>query len=483
VGSPSILFVTPELAPWIKAGGLGDVAAALPCALRRAGADVRVLVPGYPALLAALGDTTSIELPELAPGLPAARLLAARAPGFDQELLVLDCRQCYERPGTPYQDDNGTDWPDNDVRFALLSRVAALLAGPRSPLTWKPDVVHCHDWPTALAPAYLALEPARTAHCLLTVHNLAFQGLFEADRLAALGLPMEWFTSDLLEFHGKLSFLKAGLVFADRISTVSQTYAQEILTPAFGCGLDGLLRHRADRLHAIINGIDDKVWNPADDPLIAVRYDGDSLDRKVANKAELQRTLGLQVTADLPLFASVGRLTHQKGVDLIARCAGAIAAQPAQLALLGRGERTVEAELERVAAEHPGAIAVRLAFDERLAHRFEAGADIFVMPSRFEPCGLNQMYSLRYGTPPVVRATGGLADTVIDTTPETLAAGTANGFVFDEATPEALGSALARASDAWRDRTTWRRLQRTGMAQDFSWDRSASRYLDLYRRR
>jgi starch synthase len=435
-----ILFVTPECAPYAKAGGLGDVSAALPAALRRLGLEVRVLLPAYA-------------------GVPQGRELAR----FDElgfqcrvlesdGLLALDCPALYAREGSPYQDPNGQDWPDNPIRFGLLSKIAARLPGY--------DVIHCNDWPTALAPA-LTDTPA-----LLTVHNLAFQGNFERSQL-----PGE-LVSEELEFYGRFSFLKGGLVHAGAITTVSPTYAREIQSEELGCGMDGLLRHRRDALTGILNGIDTEVWDPARDPYIAQRYDVSSLEKKEFNKRKLQQQLKLEASTD-PLIGFVGRLTHQKGVDLIAAAADEIAALPAQVAVLGQGERGLERELAAAAARHPGRIAVSIGFDEALAHRVEAGADIFLMPSRFEPCGLNQMYSQRYGTPPVARATGGLADTIADG--ET-------GFLFERAESGALAAALRRAVSAWREPRRWREIQRAGMQRDFSWGAAARRYADLYAR-
>ncbi len=459
-----VLFVAPECAPLTKTGGLGDVAGALPAALRGLGVDVRVLLPAYGAL----------------PGRELARmeLLGKRVRILESELpsgvslYLLDCPELYIRNGGPYQTGEGEDWPDNALRFGLLSRVAALLGGADSPLDWRPDVVHCNDWPSGLAPLYLKREK-HPAASLMTVHNLAFQGLFEAQALAGLALPPGDFSMDRLEFYGRMSFLKGGLACADAITTVSPAYAAEIQTEAQGCGLDGLLRHRRDALSGIINGIDDAVWDPARDRLIAQRYDAATLDAKRANKAALQQRMELRVDAELPLLGMVGRLTHQKGIDLVLAVADDLLQLPAQLAVLGKGDRAHEHALKALAARYPGQVAVATGFNEELAHLIEAGADVFLMPSRFEPCGLNQMYSQRYGTPPVAHATGGLSDTVIDG--ET-------GFLFDRPERAALLSAVGRALAARRDAPRWRAIQRAGMARDFSWAEPARRYADLYLR-
>ena len=474
----SILFVTSEMAPWVKTGGLGDVAAALPAALHRARHDVRVLIPAYPALLQAFPDARQVaELPALAPSLPPARLLAAEADGLP--LLLLDCPALFDRPGNPYLDAHGHDWADNGIRFGLLSRVAARLGQPGSPLGWQPDVVHLNDWQSALAPAWLHYEGG--AASVITVHNIAFQGNFPAHHLAALGLPDHAWRFDGVEYHGQLSFLKAGLQLATLISTVSPTYASEIQDEAFGYGLAPLLRHRRSALRGILNGVDSALWNPATDPALAAPYAANRLATKRENKEALQREMGLAVANDRPLFGVISRLTEQKGLDLVLQLGEGITHLPAQLAILGSGDKTMEAGFTDLAARFPGQIAVMLGFDEGLAHRIEAGADCFLMPSRFEPCGLNQMYSLRYGTPPIVRATGGLADTVINVSEATLANKTANGFVIAEATPHALWLALERATRCWHDHKQWQRIQQNGMRCDFSWEHAAHDYVTLYR--
>lgn len=474
-----VLFVTPELAPWVKSGGLGDVSAALPGALRAEGADVRVLVPGYPAVLRAFTQVRSAtRLRDLGGALAPARLLEVEGANA-VPTYVVDCPRYFERPGSAYQDAQGRDWDDNYLRFALLSRVAALFGEEQSPLSWRPHVINCHDWPTGLAPAYLHFS-RHSAATVMTVHNLAFQGLCDAGHLRAIGLPRAAYAIDGIEYYGRISFLKAGIFFTDHITTVSETYAREIQTDELGCGLGGLLRHRRDYVTGILNGIDMALWNPATDPLIEARYDAGHLADRFANKLALRRELGLRIEADVPLLGCVSRLTQQKGVDLLAECVPHIATLPAQLAILGTGELALEEAFRDLARSFPGVVAAVTAFDERLAHRIEAGADIYVMPSRFEPCGLNQMYSLRYGAPPVVRATGGLADTVVSATPDTMAAGTATGFTFEEADAPALLRALVRAIAAWRDAPVWAELQRTGMGQDWSWQRSARKYLALF---
>jgi starch synthase len=463
----SALFIAPECAPLTKTGGLGDVCAALPAALRGLGIDVRVLLPGYGEVLdglrarelfrgTLLGSEVRLLEGELAGGVPA---------------FVVDSPALYVRPGGPYVSEQGEDWPDNALRFGVLSRMAALLAGRQSPLAWRPDVVHCHDWPGAPAAAFLRFE-ASPAASLVTIHNLAFQGLFGPEWVARLELPAHSYAFDGVEFHGRMSFLKAGLSYAGAISTVSPTYAREIQAPEHGCGLDGLLRHRAGVLTGILNGIDTAAWDPASDPHLAQPYDADRLAAKAANKAALQRRMGLVVDPAVPLFGQVGRMTGQKGVDLLLEAAAPIVSR-GQLAILGSGERHLEQALAELARRHPGRVAVQVGFDEGLAHLVEAGADLFLMPSRYEPCGLNQMYSQRYGTPPVVHATGGLADTVQDGV---------TGFVFRRFDAQDLLEAAGRALRCYEQPAAWRAVQRAGMRRDFSWSAAARRYADLYRR-
>src|SRR5688572_1368811 len=433
-----VLFVTPECAPLAKAGGLGDVCGALPDALRALGVRLDVLLPAYPGIL----ERTQAKA--------VARL---KALGFDchlfrkDGLLLLDCPALYQRPGTPYQDAEGRDWPDNPLRFGVLSKDAASLAA-------EYDVGHWHDWPTALTPVYGAEKT------LVTIHNLAFQRNFEPSWLPRPALSQQLFNADNLEFHGRLSFLKGGLVNATALNTVSPGYAREILGEEMGCGMQGVLQQRGGVLSGILNGVDTELWNPATDPHLARNYDAESLEHKAANKAALRERLNLE-PGDQPLLGFVGRLTHQKGADLIAAVAEPL---PAQLALLGTGERGIEDALRALAARHPGRIAVTIGFDESLAHQIEAGADLFLMPSRFEPCGLNQMYSQRYGTPPVARATGGLADTVVDGK---------TGFLFEGPEPAALTAGVRRALAAYRDPARWALVQRAGMARDFSWGAAA----------
>ena len=483
-----ILFATPEFAPLIKTGGLADVAGSLPGALAGLGVDVRVLLPAYPAVLRALGIDEEYPvslgpaIPIAAAGaMPSARLLTAHtAQGV--ELLLVHCPALYERPGNPYLGPDGKDWPDNDLRYGLFSRIAALLGTDRSPLSWRPDVVHCHDWQAALAPVHLVYAAGRRAGSVLTIHNLAYQGIFPSSAVANIALPPESFAVDGAEYYNQLSFLKGGLACADAITTVSPTYAREICGPALGFGLQGLLSARANVLTGILNGVDTQYWDPRTDPLIIQHFDEHSLDGKRANKRALQESFGLTVSEEIPLLGVVSRLVEQKGIDLIAELAPKIAAMPAQLVIQGLGDKAIETRLQALAKQLPRSVGVRIAFDEALAHQIEAGADAFLMPSRFEPCGMNQMYSQRYGTLPIVCRTGGLADSVTDCTPETLAAGTASGFSFALPTVPALLDAIVRALLVYRDRATWTQLQKNAMARDVSWSASAAQYVQVYRR-
>jgi starch synthase len=474
-----VLFATSECVPWVKTGGLGDVAGALTAALRSDGIDVRVLMPAYRSLASRANEAVArIDATE---SLPAATLLEATLPSGVPALLV-DCPSLFDREGGPYQDAEGVDYTDNAKRFALLSRAAALLSLGSSPLRWRPDILHCNDWQTAPAPALVHHAGPRHVRTLLTIHNLAFQGVFDGDLTPLLGLPREAFGIEGVEFYGRTSFLKAGLMFADGLSTVSPTYAREIQGATLGMGLEGVLARRRDVLTGILNGIDDQAWDPARDALLEANYDATTLASKARNKAALQRELGLDERPERPLFGVVSRLTGQKGSDLIAALADRIAALPAQLAVLGSGDPQITAQLERAAKVHPDAIAKKIGFDEGLAHRIEAGADFFLMPSRFEPCGLNQMYSQRYGTPPIARATGGLVDSIVDATPQTLGNGTATGFLFAEATESSLWSAMMRALDVYAVPRQWQAIRRAGMARNFGWPPRAREYVALYRK-
>ncbi|MFI5399653.1 MAG: glycogen synthase GlgA [SAR324 cluster bacterium] len=473
-----VLYVTPELAPWIKAGGLGDVAQGLPSALARAGVDVRVLAPAYRELAQAFPDANLLaNFPEWGGKFAPAQLLIADTA---VPLYLLGCPAYFARGGTAYQSPAGVDWQDNHLRFGLLGRTAAALASDESPLDWKPDILHCNDWQCGLGPAYLAHLGGAKAETVSTVHNLAYQGIFPAAALGELALPPGAFAIDGLEYHGRVSFLKSALFYSTKLTTVSPTYAKEIQSPQLGFGLDGLLRRRAADLVGILNGIDADVWNPARDPHLARTYDAESLDLKALDKAALQREFGLPEDARIPLLGMVSRLVEQKGIDLVVPLAARLAERGIQLVALGSGQRDLETALGGLAERFPRAIAVRIGFSEPLAHRIEAGADLFLMPSRFEPSGLNQLFSMRYGTPPIVHRTGGLADSVVDADRAALEAGRATGFSFDAPSSEALLGAIDRALEIYRTPERWRSLQRSAMARDFSWAASARKYIEVY---
>ena len=475
-----VLHAAAEVFPLVKTGGLADVVGALPQALMGQGADVRLVLPGYPAIADAVLHQKTIA--ELGPLFGAARVVLrlgtmpySRVPAY-----VIDAPWLYRRAGGPYQAADGSEWADNLQRFALLGWMAAHLAGGELDPPWQPDVVHAHDWHAALACAYIAAHPGATAATVFTVHNLAYQGLFASHEFAQLGLPLHFMQSHGVEFHGQLSFMKAGLKYARRITTVSPSYAREIATHEFGCGLDGVIRSRGDEVSGILNGVDGEVWNPATDSALAARYSASDLAGKPRNKLALQKEMGLQQTASAPLFGVVSRLTAQKGLDLVLAALPALLRQGAQLVVQGSGDPVLEAAFGAAAHAHPGQVAVRVAYDESLAHRLIAGADVILVPSRFEPCGLTQLYGLRYGTLPLVRRVGGLADTVTDADEAALRERRATGFAFDAATPAALEAAIDRAVRLFAQPDRWRELMRTAMAQDFSWEGAARRYLALY---
>lgn len=477
-----ILFAASEAQPLIKTGGLADVCGSLPVALKQMRHDVRLILPAYREAVARAGNLRVAADLSL-PGTPyPVRLLEGRLPGSTVTLYLVDSPPHFYRNGGPYSGPDGRDWPDNAERFALFCRAVVAVATGRAGLNWLPDVVHCHDWQTGLVPALLSYEPQRPI-TVFTIHNLSYQGLFAWHQFQALRLPLDLWSMHAMEFHGMFSFIKGGLVFADWLTTVSPTYAREITTPHYGCGLEGLLQHRASHLVGILNGIDYSVWDPAHDPLIPRNYDADSLHLKAENKTALQRHFGLPEDPDAVLLGHVGRLVEQKGADLILAVLPELLQERIQLVVLGSGQPEFERSLSAAATRYPGHLGIRVGYDEALAHQVEAGADMFPMPSRFEPCGLNQIYSLRYGTVPIVHRTGGLADTVVDATAATLADGTATGFVFDKPAPHALLQALRRALRLYEQKNVWRQIVVAGMRQDFSWNRSARQYVELYRRR
>ncbi len=477
----TVLAVASEVFPLIKTGGLADVVGALPPALEAEGIQTTTLVPGYPAVLRGLVDAVAVHSFADLFGGPARQL---RGPAAGLDLLAIDAPHLYARPSNPYGGPDGRDWPDNAMRFAALGDVAAQVASGRVAgiaSGGAPDILHVHDWQAGLALAYLHYRGGRRPGTVMTVHNLAFQGRFPAALLPALGLPPAAFSIDGVEFYGDISFLKAGIFFADQITTVSPTYAAEIRTPELGMGFDGLLRTRAPVLHGILNGIDDAVWNPAADPLIVADFSVSRMQGRAADKTSVQAWFGLEAAPEALLFGVVSRLTWQKGLDLLLSDLDALLRLGAQLVVVGSGERPLEAGFTAAAAAHPGRVGCVIGYDEALAHQIQAGADALLVPSRFEPCGLTQLCALRYGALPVVARVGGLADTVIDANEAALGAGTGSGVQFAPATREMLEAALHRTAALWRQKAVWRRLQHNAMRTDVSWRRPAARYAALFR--
>jgi len=472
-----VLSVASEIYPLVKTGGLADVVAALPAALAREGVETRTLVPGYPAVIDALRGAEAVHTYARLHGGPA-RLLAAHAAGLD--LLVLEAPHLYSRPGNPYLGPDGKPWADNALRFAALAQCAASIARAVVP-GFAPDIVHAHDWQAGLAPALLHYAGTPRPGTVMTVHNLSFQGQFPRELLADIGLPPHAYTIDGVEYHGTIGYLKAGLALSDRITTVSPTYAAEIRTPEGGMGLDGLLRHRADVLTGILNGIDDTVWNPASDAHLARRFDAGHLAERAGNKAALQARLGLDVEPSAFLFGVVSRLTLQKGMDLLLEALPAVTGNGAQLALLGAGDKPLEDAFAAAAARHPGRVAAVIGYEEGLAHLMQGSVDALLVPSRFEPCGLTQLCALRYGAIPVVARVGGLADTVVDADEAALAAGAGTGIQFAPVTRGNLEVAIGRAMALRRNVALWSGLQFRAMTADVGWTRPAGQYAALFR--
>lgn len=475
--SLSVLSVASEIFPLVKTGGLADVIGALPGALAEEDIAVRTLIPGYPNVMAAIDRVKTVRSGfDLFGG--KARLLAARSAGLN--LIVLDAPHFFARAGNPYLGPDGGEWPDNAMRFAALARAAADIGGGALK-GYRPAIVHAHDWQAGLAPAYLHYGAGVRSGTVMTVHNLAFPGKAQRDLLARLGLPPRSFTFDGVEFYGAISLLKAGLQFADRITTVSPTYAAEIRAPDAGMGFDGLLRARSNVLSGILNGIDTAIWDPLADQHIDTPFDSATIEKRAANKAALQARMGLTQDAAAPLFGVVSRLTWQKGMDLLLDCVPVLRALGAQLALIGSGDTAFESAFRNVAADAPDRIGCVIGYDEDLAHVLQAGSDAILVPSRFEPCGLTQLCALRYGSVPVVARVGGLVDTVIDANAAALAAGVATGVQFAPITAVGLEAALHRAVALFRTSDTWRMLQLNGMASDVSWRGPARQYAALYR--
>jgi starch synthase len=472
----NVLFVASECAPFVKTGGLADVIGAVPKALAPLGVKARVMLPLYPALAkAAAGAKEAAFWPDLMGG--AARLLATKQEGID--LLLLDAPHLFDRPGNIYLDASGQDWHDNALRFGALSRAGADVAAGKAG-DWQPDVVHVHDWQAGLLPAYLHQMSDATPPCVLTIHNIAFQGLFGPEKLGPLGLDPGLYTQEGLEFWGRLGFLKAGCIYARKITTVSPTYAREIMEPAFGMGLEGLLAARHADVSGILNGIDLEVWNPETDPELVSTYSARRLKAKAQNRAALFERFGLMPNDAAPLFCVVSRLTTQKGVDVLLESLPVLVARGARLAVLGSGDKALEAGFVAAAHSFPGGVGAIIGYDEALSHLMQGGSDAILIPSRFEPCGLTQLYGLRYGTLPVVARTGGLADTVIDANEAALAADCATGVQFAPVTAPALSQAIHRTCDLFAQPRVWSAMMRRAMRHPVGWETSSEAYNAIY---
>lgn len=470
-----VLSVASEVYPLIKTGGLADVAGALPAALAKNGVSMRTLVPGYPAVMAKLGQSREVYYFSDLFGVTG-RLIAGRAEGLD--LIVLDAPALYDRPGNPYMGPDVWDWPDNWKRFAALSWVAAEL-GVGLVEGYRPQVIHAHDWQAGLVAAYVKYGPSATLKTVMTVHNMAFQGTFGADIFAQMRLPPHAFSMEGVEYFGGVGYLKAGVECADVVTTVSPTYSAEIRTPAFGMGLEGLLNNRSGTVFGVLNGIDMDAWNPATDPSLTSTYTANSLGSRATNKAAVQEAFALEPSTG-PLFAVVSRLTWQKGIDLLVNCIDMMVEAGAQLAVLGSGEAELENAVRGAAIRHPGRVGLVTGYNERLSHLVQGGADVMMVPSRFEPCGLTQLYALRYGCIPLVSRVGGLNDTVIDANVAALQAEVATGVQFAPPDEAALANAIRRTLELYADEKSWKKMQRRGMKSDVSWESSAARYAQLY---
>lgn len=480
----NILFAASEAFPFIKTGGLADVIHSLPNALNKLGDEVRLVLPAYRDVLASVDSIKELGMIDV-PGAGVrhkVRILKAHEDILGDYLYLIDVPDLFDRPGSPYVRSDGYAWPDNAERYTVFSRVVALLAKWIPKSSWRPHVVHCHDWQTGLVPAFLSMVHDAPA-TVFTIHNLAYDGYFSHDDFNRLGLPQHWWSPDYVEFYGGFSMLKAGMFFSNHVTTVSPTYAKEICTPEFGHRFEGVLQHLGDKLSGILNGIDLDIWNPQTDSYIAQNYTRDDsvIEAKSVNKKDLLSKAGLPDNG-APLLGFIGRLVEQKGIDLItAMLPQLLARTEANMVLLGSGHMAYEQDLVELAAAYPDRLHVHIGYSEELAHQIEAGADLFIMPSRFEPCGLNQMYSLRYGTPPVVNNTGGLADTVVNVSLQTLSDKTATGFIFNEESAEALFAMVLSALDLFKNTKLWHELCKTAMRQDVGWEKSANEYHNLYR--
>jgi starch synthase len=474
----NLLFATSEVYPLIKTGGLADVAASLPRALLKLDIDVKIVLPAYSSVLE---QATKVELKDLSKISILGRdilLQQTRLPGTRVKVILVNIPEFSDRIGNPYCGPDGSDWADNHWRFFWFARAIEAITLNKADLNWPVDVVHCNDWQTGLVPALLS-EHKQSPSCVFTIHNLAYRGLFSHQAFAELNLPSSMWHHEKLEFYGQMSFMKGGLSFSQKVTTVSPSYAKEIQTPEFGNGLDGLMRYRQKDLHGILNGIDMDEWNPNTDEHLYHKFSRRSLAGKKQNKLELQAQLGLQQDDNIPLLGFVGRLVDQKGLDLILAQMSLLLSKQCQIVFLGSGFPHYELSLKNIAALNPDKMSVTIGYNETLAHRIEAASDLFLMPSLFEPCGLNQLYSLRYGTLPIVHAVGGLHDTVFEC-PLNMPDEKANGFVFHVPTAIELHHAICRALEAYQYPDFWKKLQQNAMSRDSSWETSALEYKAIY---
>ncbi len=471
-----ILYASSEVYPFMKTGGLGDVAQSLPAAIRSMGADIQVIMPNYGSLKHA---EDAEVLAQFEVNLDQVRLLTTHIPNTSVPVILVDCPKWFEREGNPYLDSKGEPWSDNAQRFALFSRVISLVALNQADLDWSPDIVHCNDWQTGLALALLRNQGFNKG-LIFTIHNIAYQGVFPYADFQSLQLPDKLWSIDTLEYYGQMCFLKGGIACCNQLNTVSPKFAEEIQTTEFGFGMDGLLQSMSDKLSGIINGVDLNEWSPSIDKYISHRYQIEDIEKKTENKLELQQQFKLNVDKNIPMLTSITRLVEQKGIDLIIAIIEKLLTFDVQIIMLGSGDEKFENELLEIARANANKFHVVIGYDEALAHKLTAAADIFLMPSRFEPCGLNQMYSQIYGTVPVVRNTGGLADTVRDYADGSQADTNATGFVFENNKPDELLKAVTKSLDCYSNKELWRQIQLNGMRQDFSWQSSAKQYLSIY---
>ena len=473
-----VLFASSEIYPLVKTGGLADVAQSLPRALDALGHEICLVMPAYREAKRKLQNSKRVANISLLEG--EVKLLESTLPDSGIKIWLVDCAPLFDRDGGPYLDSKGQPWPDNAQRFALFSRVIALIAINNCDLGWNPNIVHCNDWQTALAPVFLHHESSRPG-IIFTIHNLAYQGIFPHSTFLELQLPKEYWSFNSLEFHNQLSFIKGGILYSDYVNTVSPTFANEIQTEEYGFGLEDLLKSHAKKLSGIINGINTNEWDPNTDQFIQFQFGIGKMKGKKKNKLDLQQELGFTVDKKIPLLGVVSRLVEQKGIDIIIDSLPKLMSNyNFQLVILGEGNKEFEQKLMAIASKELSRVYVHAGYDEALAHRITASADIFLMPSRFEPCGLNQMYSQRYGTIPLVRHTGGLADTVVNATKETIASNEASGFVFAKDSVYEFSEVLIRALNLYKLRDYWKMIRRNAMNKDFSWEKSAMQYLDLY---